>query len=282
MPLIPIESIDDPRIEIYRNLRWTNRTRDLGMMVAESLRVARRLVESDCETVTLLISDRKVDKFSEWLPPEVPVYVIEHDQATQLVGFDFHSGVLACGLRPPSPSLTELVDPDVAVQTLVACPQISDAENLGVIIRLANAFGVNGLLIGRGTADPFSRRTLRVSTGSALELPIRQSQDLESDLSILQTEYEFEIAAAVVNERSIPISAVQRPRRLILVLGNETHGIGESLEAICNHRWTIPMTDRVESINVAAAAGILFHKLHEQSTSLEQQQNNVLDNSPSA
>ncbi len=79
MPLIPIESIDDPRIEIYRNLRWTNRTRDLGMMVAESLRVARRLVESDCETVTLLISDRKVDKFSEWLPPEVPVYVIEHD-----------------------------------------------------------------------------------------------------------------------------------------------------------------------------------------------------------
>ena len=41
------------------------------------------------------------------------------------------------------------------------------------------------------------------------------------------------------------------------------------------------MTDRVESINVAAAAGIFFHKFHEQSTSLEQQNNNVLDNSPS-
>ena len=39
MPVFPVESLDDPRIEIYRNLRSTNRTRDLGMMVAESDRV---------------------------------------------------------------------------------------------------------------------------------------------------------------------------------------------------------------------------------------------------
>ena len=45
MPVFPVESLDDPRIEIYRNLRSTNRTRDLGMMVAESDRVVRRMIE---------------------------------------------------------------------------------------------------------------------------------------------------------------------------------------------------------------------------------------------
>ena len=73
MPVFPVESLDDPRIEIYRNLRSTNRTRDLGMMVAESDRVVRRMIDSECEMVSLLVSDRKLEKCTGWMRRDLPV-----------------------------------------------------------------------------------------------------------------------------------------------------------------------------------------------------------------
>jgi tRNA G18 (ribose-2'-O)-methylase SpoU len=269
MPVFPVESLDDPRIEIYRNLRSTNRTRDLGMMVAESDRVVRRMIDSDCEMVSLLASHRKLDKCSDWIPRDLPVYVIAEDDATRLVGFDFHGGLLGCALRPPSPLLAELVDHDRPVQTLLACPGVTDPQNLGVIIRLATAFGADGMLADNATADPFSRRTLRVSTGSALKLPIRNCENLVADIDRLRQEWGFETAGAIIDPQAVPLHEVQRPGRLILMLGNETRGLSDELQELCDHRWTIPMTDLVNSINVSVAAGIFLHAVFEQGRRLD-------------
>jgi len=266
MPVFPVESLDDERIEIYRNLRSTNRTRDLGMMVAESDRVVRRMIESDCEMVSLLISDRKLARNDDWIPPDLPVYVLPEELATRLVGFDFHAGLLGCALRPPSPLLEELVDTLQPLQTFLACPSVSDPQNLGVIIRLATALGIDGLLVDTGTADPFSRRTLRVSTGSALRLPIRLCQDLPGDIVQLRERWGFATAGAVLDQRAIPLHQVTRPDRLVLMLGNETSGLDDSLVELCDQLWTIPMTDRVDSINVAAAAGIFLYHLSQPAT----------------
>ena len=264
MPVFPIESLDDERIEIYRNLRSTNRTRDLGMMVAESDRVVRRMIESDCEMVSLLVSDRKLPRCSDWIPRDLPVYVLSEDDASRLVGFDFHAGLLGCALRPPSPQLTELVDNLPVVRTLLAGPGGSDPQNLGVIIRLASAFGADGMLVDRRTADPFSRRTLRVSTGSALKLPIRLCEDLVADITSLRDEWQFEVAGAVLDQQALPLYEVTRPDRLILMLGNETDGLADELVGLGDHRWTIPTTDLVDSINVSAAAGIFLYTIFEQ------------------
>jgi len=264
MPVFPVESLDDPRIEIYRNLRSTNRTRDLGMMVAESDRVVRRMIDSDCEMVSLLVSDRKLPKCGDWIPRDLPVYVLAEEDASRLVGFDFHAGLLGCALRPPSPQLGELVDNLGPVQTLLACPGVTDPQNLGVIIRLATAFGADGMLADHRTADPFSRRTLRVSTGSALKLPIRLCQNLADDITRLRDDWQFEVAGAVLDQQAVPLQEVTRPDRLILMLGNETNGLADDLVDLCDHRWTIPMTDLVNSINVSAAAGIFLYTVFAQ------------------
>ena len=130
-----------------------------------------------------------------------------------------------------------------------------------MIIRLATALGIDGLLVDTGTADPFSRRTLRVSTGSALRLPIRLCQDLPGDIVRLREHWGFATAGAVLDEHAIPLHQVTRPDRLVLMLGNETSGLDDSLVELCDQLWTIPMTDRVDSINVAAAAGIFLYHL---------------------
>lgn len=262
MPLIHIDSLDDPRLEAYRNLKWTNRTKELGTMVAESVRVVRRLIESDCEVLSLLLSDRKVEKFRDWLPEDVPVYVVDHDQADQLIGFDFHSGVLGCGLRPAAPDLDELLATATGPITLIACQHVTDPANVGVITRLASGFGVLAMLTGEGTADPFSRRALRVSMATALTLPILISEDLPAEFERLKHQHGFTIVGTVLDEPAIPLAEATRPDRLVLLFGNEAHGLDDRLVALCDQSWTIPMPGISDSINVAVAAGIFLYELN--------------------
>tara|TARA_B100000029_G_scaffold222535_1_gene220325 strand:- start:630 stop:1436 length:807 start_codon:yes stop_codon:yes gene_type:complete len=261
MPEFAVQSLDDERIEIYRNLRSTNRTRDLGMMVAESDRVIRRMIDSDCEMVSLLASDRKLSRCRDWIPSDLPVYVLDESMASELVGFDFHAGLLGCALRPPSLLLNELVDVEQTCCSLLACPGVSDAQNLGVIIRLAAAFGIDAILADPGTADPFSRRTLRVSTGAAFRLPIRQCDDLAGDILTLKSRFGFTVAGTVLDKTATPLQDVLPPNRVVLMLGNETSGLDPRLIDLCDQLWTIPVSSLVDSINVSAAAAIFLQHL---------------------
>ena len=84
----------------------------------------------------------------------------------------------------------------------------------------------------------------------------------------------FDVSSSFAMERikyttAIPLHDVRRPARLILMLGNETDGLGDELTGLCDHSWTIPMTGLVDSINVSVAAGIFLHTVFEQGRRLE-------------
>ena len=142
--------------------------------------------------------------------------------------------------------------------------RVGDPLTPELVCLLATAFGADGMLTDHRTADPFSRRTLRVSTGSALKLPIRLCQNLADDITRLRDDWQFEVAGAVLDQQAVPLQEVTRPDRLILMLGNETNGLADDLVDLCDHRWTIPMTDLVNSINVSAAAGIFLYTVFAQ------------------
>src|SRR5690606_14217240 len=110
-------------------------------------------------------------------------------------------------------------------QLLIACPNVDDPENLGSLIRIGTAFGADGMLLGRRCADPFARRVLRVSMGTALSLPIVECDDLAGELERLRSQRGFALAATVLDEIAIPLERVSRPSRLILLFGNEAHGL---------------------------------------------------------
>jgi tRNA G18 (ribose-2'-O)-methylase SpoU len=239
MPRLPIDSLHDPRIEPFRHVARTNLTRWSGRFIAEGKRVVRRLVESGFAVESVLVSDRREAEVAPWLPAGVPLYVVPHRLAQELVGFNFHTGVLACGLRKPSPDLAEILQTAASPLTLVACPNVDDPENLGTIIRSAAAFGVAGLLLGRGCADPFSRRVLRVSMGNAFRLPIVESDDLRRDLERLRTEWSVELAATVLDDDAEPLDTARRTERLCLLFGHEAHGLGREWTELCDRRLTV-------------------------------------------
>ena len=281
MPRIAIESLDDPRVAAYHDLKAKRLIRDGNLFIAEGTKLVERLLASDYSTESVLIAERREAEWAAKVPADVPLYVIPQQLGEQLTGFNFHVGVLACGLRQPSPTLDDVLagkgvtgtrgggeedllrgepsDGDASRLTIVICPNCDNPENLGAIIRIGAAFGIDALLLGRGCCDPFSRRVLRVSMGAALRLPILESPDLERDVRRLRDEWQVKLIASVLDDAAEPLARSAKPRRLGMLFGNEAAGLDARWQMLCNHRMTIPMQEGTDSLNVAIAAGIFLH-----------------------
>jgi tRNA G18 (ribose-2'-O)-methylase SpoU len=267
MARVAIDNLDDPRIAVYRGLKASNLTRGLAQFVVEGERLVERLLASRFPVVSVLVTDRHLPRLDAKIPEGVPTYVISHEVIDGLVGFRFHRGVLACGQRQPWPPLQNIVDAGTGPFTLVICPKLSNPENLGTITRIADVFGVLAIVAGPECPDPFSRRVLRVSMGSVLQIPVVIEPAPGAAIDELVDSHQVELFGAVVDRRAEPFDGVPCPRRLGLVLGEEDHGIDPEWLARCRRLVTIPMRDGVGSLNVAVAAGILLHGLTRQDSS---------------
>jgi len=260
MPVFHLDNLHDRRLDPYRSLKTTNLTRDQGLFIAEGRRVVERLFASDFRVHSVLLSDRKESEIRPVVPLDTPTYVLPHALARRLVGYNFHTGVLACGYRKRHPTLPAAVEDVTAESLLVGCPDVTDPENLGTIIRLCAAFGADALLLGRACCDPFSRRVLRVSMGNAFFLPIVTCDDLTDTLSHYRRKHCYELVATVLDGSAEALEAASRSRRMLLLFGNEATGLSRSYLELADRRITIPMHGPIDSLNVAVAAGIfLYH-----------------------
>jgi tRNA G18 (ribose-2'-O)-methylase SpoU len=256
-----IESIDDPRLAPFRHLKETNATRWAQRFVAEGEKLARRLLAAGIPIESLLVSHRQAEKLGDIAPPEVPVYVVPDEWIEQIVGFNFHRGILVCGRRPTRRRLAEVATPTTAQATVVVCPNVQDPENLGAILRLCGAFGVDAVLLGPDCPNPFSRRVLRVSMGAGFFLPIVEADDLEVELTALADSWGCQRWATVLDPAAEPLAGLTRPARLALLVGSEGHGLGPRWTAHCDRLVTIPMRPGADSLNVAVATGIFLYEL---------------------
>lgn len=259
MPVIAIESLDDPRVEPYRNLKMKNLQRGGDYFIAEGKKVVERLLESDYETASVFISERRVADWMDKVPTETPMYVASQDVMNGLVGFDFHVGVVGCGVRRTSPSIDRVLSKEARQLTIVACPNCDNPENVGAIIRISAAFGVDALILGTRCSDPFSRRVIRVSMGTVFKLPIIESTNLSADLLRLKDEWGFELAATVLEEGAETLEQARRSSRFGVLLGNEDTGLEENWTRLCDRKLTIPMCRGIDSLNVAVTSGIILH-----------------------
>jgi tRNA G18 (ribose-2'-O)-methylase SpoU len=263
MPVELIASPDDPRLEPYRNVRQTNLTRWSGLFIAEGWRVVRRLLASEYAVESVLVSDRRHEAVLGEMSPEwanrTEVLIVPQALAENLVGYNFHAGVLACGRRFEPFTVAETLAVCRHSYTVVACPRITSPDNLGSILRISAALGIDAVLLGRGSCDPFSRRVLRVSMGAGFTLPIAESPTLLADLSAARDESHWQLIAAAIDERAEPLAEAMRPPRIVLVLGNEAEGLSDDWLAACDRQVMIPMASAVDSLNVAVAAGVMLH-----------------------
>jgi tRNA G18 (ribose-2'-O)-methylase SpoU len=256
---IRIASLDDPRLEPFRDLKKTNATRWQGQFVVEGDKLVRRLLASGLEIESVLAGEHVAAEFENLLPRHVPLLVVSTADVSRIVGFNFHRGVLACGRRPSSRLVLEALASQPDCRNLVICPQVLDPENLGSIVRSSAALGADGMVLGPGCCDVYCRRVLRVSMGAVFQLPIVLSSDLVADLLRLRDQAGFELVATVLDADAEPLATAVRPPRLGLLLGSEGHGLDARNAGLCQRRVTIAMCRGTDSLNVAVATGLLLY-----------------------
>jgi tRNA G18 (ribose-2'-O)-methylase SpoU len=267
--MLTLDSIDDARLSAYRNLKDRELARLGGRFIAESDLIVRRLLASGYQTESVLVASRKAEAIAAVVPPQVPLYVLPEAMLDAVIGYAFHTGVLAVGLRQPSPKLQAILPAPEIKSTLVILPEITNAENMGSLIRISSAFGADAIVLGPRCCDPFYRMSIRVSMGTIFSIPMLRSADMPADLANLRNDHGYDLVATVLDsEAEILDRSVRHPRQGIL-FGNEATGLNPPEIAACNRRVTLPMSRGTDSLNVAVAAGVFLYHFTRESTTRE-------------
>jgi tRNA G18 (ribose-2'-O)-methylase SpoU len=222
--------------------------------------VVRRLLASDFPVESVLLAERRVAEIAPLVPPHVPVYAAAARAVDQILGFPFHSGVIAVGRRKPSASLEAVAGAWGPRATVVVLPEVNKTDNLGALLRISGAFGADAVLLGPRCCDPFYRESARVSMGAVFVLPLVRSADLAADLADLRRRWGVELVATVLDDSAEALAGAARPPRLGLLFGNEAQGLSPEQVALCDRKVRIPMKLGTDSLNVAVAAAVfLYH-----------------------
>jgi tRNA G18 (ribose-2'-O)-methylase SpoU len=262
----PIQSFDRPELQPYRALRYQQQHRNQGIFVAESEKVVRRLVESDLEVVSVMLPDKWLPDYERLLSRrlgDIPVFVGPKELLETLTGFSMYQGVLAVGKVPPARPLETLLTNSSTPTLLVAADGMSNAQNMGALVRNCAAFGAQAVLVGETGCSPFIRRAVRASMGTIFHLPSLELENLAETLRGLRGQG-VRVLAAHPRPHCRPPSQVDFTGRCCLVLGSEGEGIRESVLAQCDECVAIPMPPGVDSLNVASASAAFLYEAFRQ------------------
>ncbi|HMR93554.1 MAG TPA: RNA methyltransferase [Chitinophagaceae bacterium] len=139
----------------------------------------------------------------------------------------------------------------------LALDTIQDPGNMGTIIRIADWFGINGIIGNGACADRYNPKVVQSTMGSIARVPVWYG-DLAGWLLSAQ-EKGARVYGALLQGQ--PVEKMIKPAGGILVIGNESQGIGPEIAGLINVKVTIPGKGQAESLNAAVATGILLSHL---------------------
>lgn len=192
----------------------------------------------------------------ERLPRELscPVFAVTAQLLRHISDVEQPQGVVFTCAMPPSPGA-------LTGQRFLALDQLRDPGNLGTILRSAEAFGLDGVILLGDCVDLWSPKTLRSAMGSAFRVPVYPMADalaLQTQLAALGVP----LYAAALGEDSRSIGEVSLERACV-VIGNEAHGVSRETLAACRGSLIIPIRT-AESLNAAVAASVFAWEMSRQ------------------
>jgi tRNA G18 (ribose-2'-O)-methylase SpoU len=261
-----VSSLDRAELSPYATLRQHEGHKRAGIFVAEGDKVVRRLLESQFGVVSVLLPEKRLAEFEPSIrarPEDVPVYVMEISELEKLTGFPFFQGVLAVGRIPEAATLEAVLFRATRPHLLVAIDGLTNAENVGLLVRNCAAFGAQALLLDGSSASPWLRRAVRNSMGTVFKLPIVETSNLTEALNILR-QRNIHVIAAHPHEEKQTIQQSDFARDCCIVFGSEGLGISANVLAVCDECVAIPMSLEVDSLNVASAAAVFLYETGKQ------------------
>lgn len=273
MDPIQIESIDDPRVAAYRNVRDADLVGRRGLFLAEGELVVRALLDRGrgsgrFRARSALVNRTRLSAMADalgGLGTGCPVYVAEQRVLDEIVGFHIHRGVLACGSRGEPPSLAEILSPaGAAPGPIVVLEDLANHDNIGGVFRNAAALGASGVLLTARCCDPLYRKALRVSMGHVFSIPYASIDSVGSACAALHDAGWTTLALTPdlgAPELGALVASGTVGGRVAIVLGAEGPGLTAGAMGSAAHRARIPIAPGVDSLNVVVACAIALSGL---------------------
>lgn len=243
-----------------------------GFFIAESPKVIERALNAGYEPISMLMEEKHITGDAAFLIqrcPNLPVYTAPRSVLEQLTGYKLTRGVL-CALKRKEPdSLEQAI---AGAHRVAVLENIADASNVGAIFRSAAALGIDAVLLTPQCADPLNRRCLRVSMGNVFmtkwsRIGTEASDWPEKGMSELNR-LGFKTLSMALRNNSVDIndSALLAQEKLAILLGTEGDGLLPQTIDSSDYVVKIPMRPGVDSLNVAAAAAVIFWELGKNNT----------------
>ena len=270
MEITKITNLNAPELDVFVRLTGAELRNKLepekGIFIAESPTVIEVSLNAGCEPLSILTDERLINTSVKKIIdrcPNTPIYAGTREMLAEITGFELTRGALCAMRRPKPPSLEEVCS---GARRIAVLEEIADATNIGAIFRSAAAMNVDAVLITPTCCDPLSRRALRVSMGTVMQIPWcrigGQKEDWPRDMKKL-SDMGFKTAAMALSDNSVSISdpRLAKEERLAIILGTEGTGLMKETIASSDYTVRIPMSHGVDSLNVAAAAAVAFWQL---------------------
>jgi 23S rRNA (guanosine2251-2'-O)-methyltransferase len=177
------------------------------------------------------------------------------DELTRLAKTAGHQGVVAIVRGREFLELEDLFE-GPEPRLLLALDGIEDPQNLGALLRTANASGVDGVVVTERRAAPLSAVAVKASAGAAEHVRIARVVNLVRALEQLK---ERNIWCIGLDERgSLNYDEYDFTSNTVIVLGREGDGLHDLVRRNCDHLLRIPMAGQVASLNVSAAGAVVM------------------------
>ena len=233
-----------------------------GRFLIEGLRLCEEMANSNWDAESVLFTSAFQDstagkkllrKFERRKVKTIPA---KSDVVKKLSDTVTPQGII-CVVKIKKFSLAEAWSKGSSI--LLALDQIRDPGNVGTLIRTADAFGIDGVILSTDTVELYNPKVVRSTMGSIFHLPVFEEVDLEKTIPRLKTRH-FKIYGTDTREGKDFDQLSYSPRTCLLI-GSEATGLTKRLSHLSDEIIRIHTTGKAESLNASVAGGILLYEI---------------------
>ncbi len=254
--MISVTSRANDNIKLYAKLLSSPKERKRsGLFVLEGVRLIADAVSSGIMPETVFVTERGLNKepslISACEERGCRMFLVTDDIAEYISDTENPQGMFAVCRRRAEKKASDIIRQG---GKYIILWEVRDPGNMGTVIRTADAVGIDGIIC-KGCCDIYSPKTIRAAMGSVLHTDIAAADE---DIFGILSAAGIKSFAAVVDSLALPVNECDFSAGGAVFIGNEGNGLPQSVADNCTFRMTIPMKGRANSLNAAAAAGIIM------------------------
>lgn len=248
-------------VKQINNLQQKKYRQEQGVFLVEGIKGVEEAILNKANFLSVIIEDGKkedegIQKIIELaVKNKIKFEFCGQKDIKNIKTTETFPGILAI-IKQKNCAITDFIPGNI-----ICLDGIRDPGNLGTIIRSADWFGIKNILLSEDCVEIYNPKVVRSTMGSIFRIKVVESGNILNDLEFLQKQKNYQIFSLTMDGKKL--SNFKNTKSSIFVIGSESHGVREEIQALSIDCLTIPGQGQAESLNAAIATGILLYHINQ-------------------